>query len=55
MREDEKINLFSCLDYQLIPMTSLQLKYDFFDNGSILSEYDFNQHQVGLYLVGDYF
>ena len=54
-REDEKINLFSSFSYELLPMTFLQAKYDFFDNGSTLSEYDFNQHQIGFHFVGDYF
>lgn len=55
VREDEKINLYSTLSYELVPMTSIELKYDFFDNGSTVSEYDFNQHQIGVHLVGDYF
>ena len=55
VREDEKINFFSSLAYELLPMTSLKAKYDFFDNGSTVSQYDFNQHQIGFHLVGDYF
>tara|TARA_B100000925_G_C22006598_1_gene473984 strand:- start:2119 stop:3705 length:1587 start_codon:yes stop_codon:yes gene_type:complete len=55
LREDEKINLFSTFAFELLPNTFIQARYDFFDNGSTLAEYDFNQHQIGFHLVGDYF